>query len=134
MAEAGIRSLLQTAARYLVSGGAATLLHWGTMAALIAAVCQRILATAYLAGATPQLCAAISLHLSVAPTACHDDAALFGHYVLSWCSNNAVFALIHGLTGLLQRPRSFDDSAGDSAEFFPVSRFVFNEPHHVLRP
>lgn len=137
MAEAGIRSLLQTAARYLVSGGAATLLHWGTMAALIAAGLSANLATALgaLAGAT--LNYVLQFHFTFRSRQQHATTMprYLGITFLSWCSNNAVFALIHGLTGLAAAPSQFLTTALVTVlNFFLYRRFVFNEPHHVPSP
>lgn len=121
---------LKTAGRYLISGGTATSLHWGTMAILISAGLSPNTATALGALAGALLNYLLQFHFTFRSAQPHLEAV--PRYLLitllSWCANNALFAVIHGFSSLDVVKAQFSTTVLVTAlNFVLYRRFVFNE-------
>lgn len=125
---------LKSAGRYLISSGIATLLHWSAMAVLIGAGLSASTSTALGALAGALFNYLLQFHSTFRSSQTHFDAV--PRYLLitllSWCANNALFALLHGFTSLsVVESQLLTTVAVTVLNFVLYRRFVFNERYHT---
>jgi putative flippase GtrA len=124
-------------ARYLLGGGGATLLHWGTMAFLVSMGGSPNTATAIgaLFGATANYL--LQFHFTFRSPQPHLET--MPRYVLitllSWCANNALFAGIHGFTSWsVAQSQLFTTICVTVLNFTLYQRYVFHERDRIPPP
>lgn len=127
---------LKSAGRYLISGGVATLLHWSAMAVLIGAGLSASTSTALGALAGALFNYLLQFHFTFRSNQTHFDAV--PRYLLitllSWCANNALFALLHGFTSLsVVKSQLLTTVLVTALNFVLYRRFVFNERYHASK-
>lgn len=134
MAASAFVHFLKTLSRYLISGGLATLLHWGTMAWLISVAISANTATALGALTGALLNYLLQFHFTFRSTQAHSDA--IPRYLLitslNWCVNNALFAGLRGFTPLgVPVAQLITTLFVMVLNFIMYRRFVFNERNNI---
>lgn len=125
---------IKTAGRYLISGGAATALHWGLMTLLMIAGLSPGTSTALGALAGALFNYVLQFHFTFRSSQAHVEAV--PRYLLitllSWCVNNALFAILHGFASqTVVRAQFLTTLCVTALNFVLYRRFVFNERHRV---
>ena len=128
------KSFFKTAGRYLISGGAATVLHWGIMAFLMVAGLSPGTSTALGALAGALFNYVLQFHYTFRSSQPHVEVV--PRYLLltllSWCANNALFAMLHGFASLsVVRAQILTTLCVTALNFVLYRRFVFNERHRI---
>ena len=116
--------------RYLISGGSATVLHWATMAGLVAYGMSPTLSTAVGALVGAALNYVLQFHFTFRSTHSHRTTLprYFQVTALSWISNSVLFFMLFQLTTLsISTAQLLTTALITFLNFFLYQRLVFHE-------
>lgn len=131
-----LRSNLRTIFRYLGSGGAATALHWITMACLLFWGMSPTLSTGLGALAGAILNYFLQFHFTFLSSSKHQQTLL--PYILvtllSWLNNSVVFFFLFKIMGLsVSLAQLITTTVITLLNFFLYQKLVFNAPSRLSR-